>query len=316
MAWRSVLISQPAKLSLLHQQLRVEQEGGHGVTVPLEDISVLVLETPQALLTTALLAALAEANVAVLTCDASHHPNGVLLSFLPHSRQTLVLHQQLALTLPQKKRAWQRVVAQKLTNQAAVLAAYPAAGAALLTRLARSVRPGDPDNLESQGAQHYFVSLWGRGFSRAGDYWVNSAMNYGYTVVRAALARSLVGYGLLPALGLHHSSTQNAFNLVDDLIEPFRPVLDWGVLQLAHQLGDTDTVGRVAGPLLPSHKAALIKLLYTEVALPSGQMTVLAAVEHCAMSMGQWVATGGRTPLALPRVLLPAAPPCCDHDHE
>lgn len=302
MAWRSVLVSQPAKLSLRNHQLHLSQESGMEVDVPLEDISVVILETPQALITTALLAALAEAQIAVLTCDATHHPNGVLLPFLPHSRQTRVLHKQIALTEAQKKRAWQRLVTQKLHNQAQVLDLYQASGGPLLRRLASVVRSGDPDNLEGQGARRYFSSLLGERFTRADEHWVNSAMNYGYAIVRAALARSLSGYGLLPALGLHHCNQLNAFNLVDDLIEPFRAYVDHSVLSLCRgEYGFFVGVNKpLAHDLKPSHKAELIKLLYEDVQMPGGKMTLLAAIEQCALSMGQMVEQGDYKMLEMP----------------
>jgi len=304
--WRSVIVSKPAKLSLHNRQLRLEQDGGLEVEVPLEDISVVVLETPQALITTALLAALAEHAIAVLTCDAAHHPNGVLLPYLPHSRQTRVLLKQIGLTEPQKKRAWQRIVTQKLTNQAQVLAENQADGVQLLRRLASKVRSGDPDNLEGQGARCYFASLFGQSFTRASEDWLNSAMNYGYAIARAALARSLASYGLLPSLGLFHRSEQNAFNLADDLIEPFRPQIDLCVLQICRRdFGAARSPEITAAQLSPAHKAALVNILYTDMDMPQGSMNVLAAIEHCAQSMGQMVEAGDYQQLALP-ILIPA----------
>lgn len=306
MGWRSVIVSKPAKLSLHNRQLRLEQEGGLEVEVPLEDISVVVLETPQAIITTALLAALAEHAVGVLTCDASHHPNGVLLPYLPHSRQTRVLLRQIALTEPQKKRAWQRIVAQKLTNQAQILAENRVDGAQLLRRLAGKVRSGDPDNLEGQGARCYFAGLFGQNFTRAGENWINNAMNYGYAIARAALARSLASHGLLPSLGLFHRSEQNAFNLADDLIEPFRPLVDRWVIKIGRsEIVTARSHDLAAAGLLPAHKAALVNLLYEYLQMPTGQMNTLAAIEQCALSMGQMVEAGDYSQLELP-ALIPA----------
>ena len=308
MGWRSIIVSQPAKLSLHNRQLRLEQDGGLEVEVPLEDISIVVLETPQALITTALLAALAEHAIAVLTCDATHHPNGVLLPYLPHSRQTRVLHKQIMLTEPQKKRAWQRIVAQKLTNQAQVLAENQAEGVQLLRRLASKVRSGDPDNLEGQGARCYFANLFGQGFTRtrASEDWINSAMNYGYAIARAALARSLVSHGLLPSLGLFHHSELNAFNLAADLIEPFRAQVDRWVLKISrNEIATACSHDLVAARLLPAHKAALVNLLYEDMAMPTGYMNTLTAIEQCAQSMGQMVEVGDYNQLALP-ALIPA----------
>lgn len=306
MGWRSVIVSQPAKLSLHNRQLRLEQDGGLEVEVPLEDISIVVLETPQALITTALLAALAEQAIAVLTCNAAHHPNGVLLPYLPHSRQTRVLLKQIALTEPQKKRAWQRIVAQKLTNQAQVLAENRAEGVQLLHRLAGKVRSGDPDNLEGQGARCYFTHLLGQNFTRTSEDWLNSAMNYGYAIIRAALARALASYGLLPSLGLFHRSEQNAFNLADDLIEPFRPQVDRWVLQTRRQeMRATGKIAPLAADLLPTHKASLVHLLYEDMHMPTGTMNTLAAIERCALSMGQMVELGDHSQLELPALILP-----------
>ena len=147
MGWRSVIISQPARLAVKNRQLLLEQDSGE-VTLPLEDLSVIVLETRQATLTAALLAELAAHDVALLTCDANHTPNGVLLPYLPHSRALRVMQQQLALSLPQKKRAWQSIVQQKLRNQATCLDQQRRGAGDFLRVLASRVTSGDSDNRE------------------------------------------------------------------------------------------------------------------------------------------------------------------------
>lgn len=202
MAWRSVVITQPARLKLEQKALRVEQDIG-SVRIPLEDIAVIVIDQPQVTLTACLLTACAAAHIAVITVDATHTPNGVLLPFLPHSRAVQIMRKQLAMSQPRRKQLWRDIVQRKLDNQAEVLAwqGHDAAHRRLLT-LAKSVRSGDAGHAESQGAQIYFRHLFGPGFNRNQDRLHNAALNYGYSIIRSALARSLVGYGFLPAFGL------------------------------------------------------------------------------------------------------------------
>lgn len=278
MGWRSLVISQPGRLAVQNHQLLLEQERG-SVTLPLEDLAVVVLETPQAVITSALLSQLAAYGVALLTCDATHHPNGALLPYLPHSRACKVLQQQLGLTQPQKKRAWASIVQQKIRNQARVLQLYHAGPAAWLAEQARRVASGDPDNREGLAARHYFLHLFGKDFNRAQEHWRNAALDYGYAVMRAAIARALVAHGFLPALGLHHKSQLNAFNLADDLIEPLRPLVDRWVMENAQA---------DEGVLQPAHKAALVQCLYAEVQMNSGLMNALAAIDAMVISLGRY----------------------------
>ena len=291
MAWRSLLISQPARLSLKDRQLLLEQEVGVTVTVPLEDIAVVVLETGQALLTTALLAELAAHDVAVLTCDASHHPNGVLLPYLPHSRSLRVMEKQFALTVPQKKRAWQSIVQQKLRNQATCLDAVKTGAGDFLREQAHRVVSGDPDNREGSGARYYFAALFGSAFTREQNNWINSALNYGYAILRAAIARSLVCYGFLPVFGLHHKNQLNAFNLADDLIEPLRAVVDDWVVRHHNTFQST---------LASTDKAELVRLLYVDVYMRGGKMNVLAAIDHAVEGLGRYCTTADASVLDWP----------------
>lgn len=228
MAWQNLLISRPARLSLKHRQLRCEQESGE-VNLALEDVSSIVLESPQITLTSALIAACADENIAIITCDETHTPNGLLTSFLPHSRQTGMLRAQMAWSKPFTKRLWQIIVKQKITNQAATLKLCGKEHARL-AKLATEVESGDGKNCEAQAAKLYFSVLFDGiqhdTFKRHGDDLANAALNYGYAIIRAAIARELVQFGFIPALGLHHCSELNAFNLADDLIEPFRPFVD------------------------------------------------------------------------------------------
>ncbi len=284
MAWRSVMITRPSRLRLKDKALVVEQEDGT-VTVPLEDMAALLIEHQQVNLTAVLLSACAEHQIAVITVDETHHPNGVLLAHLPHSRAVKVMRLQMAMSQPRRKRLWQTIVRQKISNQSAVLHYHGEERAACrLAQLSREVRSGDRENAEGVASQIYFPALLGRGFSRKQSRFHNAALNYGYAIIRAAIARSLVAYGFLTALGLHHHSEQNAFNLADDLIEPFRPLLDHYVV---HQFPEKD-----AEHLKPPHKATLVSILHRDISLPEsngepGRCTLLAAVEAVVISLSQ-----------------------------
>ena len=294
MSWRSLVISKPARLSVKNKQLNIEQDYGDTSTIPLGDIAVLVLETEQATITTALLSSLAQHQVAVITCDDTHHPNGMLLSFLPHSRALKVMTKQLALTVPQKKRAWQNIVKRKLENQATCLDKFNSNRGEFVRTLSLKVRSGDPENKEATAARYYFTSLFGDNYTREQDIWVNSALNYGYAILRAAIARSLVAYGFLPAFGLHHRSQLNAFNLADDFIEPFRPIIDlWWV----------KSQKLISSSLTPTDKVQLLQLLYIDVDMPSGKMNVINAIDRVIQSFGRFCSDGECSKLELPKLL-------------
>lgn len=282
MGWRSVVIGNPAQLDFHQRALRVQQEG-NTAHVTLEDISVLLIEHPQVTLTSALLSALADAQVVVLTVGVNHHPNGVLLPYLPHSRTLKVMRAQLDASLPSQKRLWQTIVQQKIRNQAAVLSLHTNAerDARALLAMADDVRSGDTDNLEGQAAQRYFRTLWGEDFTRNQPRFVNASLNYGYAVVRAAIARSLVAYGFLPAFGIHHRSEQNAFNLADDLIEPYRPLVDAHVLKNWPLEPERE--------LAPKDKQHLVGLLHRDITTSKARQTLLAAVESSVVSLSQWL---------------------------
>jgi CRISPR-associated protein Cas1 len=214
---------------------------------------------------------------------ADHHPNGVLLPYLPHSRALKVMRAQLDISLPTQKRLWQTIVQQKIRNQAAVLARHADVDrdARSLLAMADDVRSGDVDNLEGQAAQRYFRALWGDDFTRNQPRFVNAALNYGYAVIRAAIARSLVAYGFLPAFGVHHHSEQNAFNLADDLIEPYRPLVDAHVLRSWPLEPERE--------LSPKDKQQLIALLHLDIATTCTRQTLLAAVDSSVISLSQWL---------------------------
>lgn len=288
MAWRSLVINNPARLKLRQSVIVIEQDAGTA-SVPLEDVAVLIIDNPQVTLTSQLLSTCASRQVAVITVDQTHTPNGVFLPYLPHSRALKVMRQQLCMTAPHKKRIWQSIVKRKLLNQAEVLRLCKQHKKAdEIKLLASRVKSGDTDNHEAWGAQIYFPALFGDGFSRDLSLFTNAALNYGYSIVRSAIARSLVGYGFLPAFGVHHKSEQNAFNLADDLLEPFRATVDAAVFDLCAYCNPDDDLN-------PMLKAKLVELLHKDLprfedGVTTGRSTLLALVDATVISFGQCVA--------------------------
>lgn len=295
MTWRSVVVSRPAKLRQEHFSLAIDQE--QTAFVPFEDIAVIVLDHREITLTHAVLAACGEYGIGLFATGDNHQPNGVFTAFLGHSRATRMLRLQLALGRPPAKRAWAVIVRRKITNQAQCLQLARGGDVEQLRSYARRVRSGDSGRMEALAAGYYFPRLFGSNFDRSQAVWINAALNYGYAVMRGAIARSLVAHGLLPSLGLAHASEQNAFNLADDLIEPFRPVVDLYVAKASLALD------RGAQELVPSDKVALVALLNVDVAMPRGQMSVLAAIEHATESLARSYEDGGEAPLELPGII-------------
>lgn len=303
MRWRTLIITKPCKLSLQNRQLLVE--GEENINVPLEDISAMVLETPQAVVTSALISALPAFGIVLVACDECHLPNGLLLPFMPYSRQLATVRKQINAPLPLQKRLWQKIVVAKINNQALCLDFAGAEGGDYLRALAKTVNSGDSENREGQAAQFYFPRLWGEGFTRQLMVWHNGALNYGYAVLRACIARSLAVGGFVPALGIHHRNELNAFNLADDLIEPFRPLVDWWVWKIGAQSNIGDT-------LSPADKARLVAVLYQDLFFPVSHhpqanetMNALTAVEGAVDSLARAWDKGKAELLLLPQLMPP-----------
>lgn len=293
MVWRSVVISQPAKLKREHFALVVEQK--ESARVPFEDIAVIVLNHREITLTHPVLSACAEYGISLFSTGSNHQPNGVFLPFLQHSRATRMQRLQLDLDKPTAKRAWATIVQYKIRNQAQCMRLRNVNDPERLDSYARRVRSGDTGNMEAQASAYYFPQLFGRSFHRSQAVWVNAALDYGYAVMRGACARALVAHGMLPSVGLFHSSEQNAFNLADDLIEPYRPIVD---LYVAEQIPPIES-----DDLRPIDKLGLIALLNVDVAMPRGTMSVLASVEQAAESLARLFDGGSEQVLEFPRLL-------------
>lgn len=269
MAWRTVLLTERARLRLDRRCCLVERDEGE-VRLAFEDLAGVVLDTPQLSLTSALLARFAHEKVLVVTCDERHLPNGCLLPLQGHFRQVGTLRAQLALPEGTKKRLRQRLIAGKVANQGRVLGLLGREGAAAFAAMAQRVSPGDADNVEARAARDYFERLFPdfRRRPRDGDL-RNSMLNYAYALLRAGLARALVAQGFHPSLGLWHDSLDNPFNLADDLIEPWRPLAD---LHVARRLADRR---ETEGGLTVADRRELARLLVAELRF-EGQVTTTA----------------------------------------
>ena len=263
--------------------------------VPLDDIAAVIANAHGLSYTNNLLVALAERGAPFVLCAANHNAIGMLLPIEGNFEQAKRIEAQIAASLPTHKRLWAAVVRSKLEQQASAL---EAAGAptAPLSALVGKVKSGDPDNIEAQGARRYWGLLFGDGFRRDRDAGgLNGMLNYGYTVLRAATARAVVSAGLHPSIGLHHSNDNNAMRLVDDLMEPFRPVIDLKVWQLQRS-GEQQ--------IAPETKRALVRTLYDDMQTTAGATPVLVCAQKLAVSLAQ-VYLGEREKLDLP---LPGMP--------
>jgi len=289
--WRSVMISRPAKLRREHFSLAIEQE--QTAFVPFEDIAIIVLNHREIQLTHPVLSACADYGIGLYATGDNHQPNGVFLPFLAHSRTTRLMRKQMDIPRPLAKQAWANIVRRKIENQAAVLRFCAKNGVDRMDSYARRVRSGDTENLEGQAAAFYLTQLFGQGFYRAEERWVNAALDYGYAVLRGAIARGLVAHGMHPPIGLFHASEQNAFNLADDLIEPFRPLVD---LHVAKNPAFTE------GDLSPQDKAELVALLNVDVGMPQGKMSALSAIEYAVESLAR-LFEEGNSELELPALI-------------
>lgn len=267
MSWRSLIISHPSKLSLKNNQLHIEQE--EVWNVPLEDISAIVLESQQILITEGLLSKLCESNIIVYICNTKHIPNGYVLPYYQHSRQFKVLKDQISLSEPFKKRCWQKIIKQKVINQAYVLHCIGKFDVEeKLLKMASNIDSGDSKNIEGQAAKIYFENLLKKDFNRNQDNIYNACLDYGYTILRGAIARSISQYGYIPCLGIHHKSELNNFNLADDFIEPFRPIIDlWTIQNISWHDEFTSNI-----------KYALVDLLNFDVIIQGKRQCVLNAI--------------------------------------
>ena len=268
MPFRNIVIENPANISVRNSQLIIKTSKEHSLAI--EDISSILIESRQSSISVAALSELGKKGCAVYVCDEKHMPCAVLEPFHRYSRELPVLYSQLDMTEPQKKRLWQSIVRGKIMNQGRCLELIGhTTDSTKLYAMSENVKSGDSENTEASAAQIYFRTVFGTDFNRSDDNGINAALNYGYSILRGAIARQIAVYGLNPVIGIHHRSTFNSFNLADDLIEPFRPIVD--LLVANHFLAEDD--------LLPEGKRLLLNTLNLDVLLGGRHFSVGYAIE-------------------------------------
>lgn len=279
---RTLFFGSPGRLSLERSLLAYETENTKGVvekrTFPLEDLGILVLESLQMSVTTACLSALAAKNVAVILCDGAHMPGAQLLPFAGNALTQRHTEAQLQASAALKGRLWKQTVKAKILNQAACLKRLGLPDQRLRI-LAETVKAGDSGNAEGVAARCYFQLLAGaEPFLRCRDgIPPNPALNYGYALLRAAVARALTGSGLLCAAGIHHSNQYNPFGLADDVMEPFRPFVD----EMVFSARDVFTVPELG----KTQKAELLRLLTADVMSGTERRPLLNSISYTSASL-------------------------------
>ncbi len=312
MAWRGVHISNPAKLNFADNQLVVKQDAGE-VRLALEDIAYVVIDAPHVTLSSTLMSACMKAGISLTFTDETHTPCGLAIPFHRHFRQGEIARLQVAMSEAFRARLWQVVVRQKVRNQAAALAICGCPGGQALAAAAARITPGDAENIEARAAREFFTRLLGRSFSRTeGSGLANAMLNYGYAIIRSGVARALTAYGLIPALGIKHASQTNAFNLADDMVEPFRPFVDIIVFNMlvGEEIGGNE--------LTIAHRRKLVSSLLETASFGREKTTLLIATERMAESLVQAIESRSPAVLVLPELRpegpLPVLPQGADEE--
>lgn len=287
MAYRNIFIANTATLSAKNEQLIIDN--GEIFSFPIEDIRCVLIEDYRSTLTTALISKFAEAGVTLLVCNEKHIPTAALNPINIYSRQLRQINLQINSTLPFRKRLWQQVASAKIMNQARCLEINGINDYQQLEIMAKSVRSGDPSNVEGRAAAFYFRNLFGSNFRRTEDTTLNAALDYGYAIVRAVICRTICLYGFEPSLGIHHCSELNNFNLADDLIEPFRPFVDLVVKKTLFDCNKFET----------RDKAELLKSLNATMLVKNKNQSIVNAVEIVVQSYAECLNTG-KTDVVLP----------------
>lgn len=305
---KTVEFSTPGtRLSVANRQLVVERPALPKITLPIEDLGVMIVDDVRATYTQAVFLELLQAGATVMVAGKDHLPTGMMLPLDAHHVQTERHRAQVEAGLPVKKRIWQSIIANKIEQQGQVLLHFTGNHEGLIP-MARRVRSGDPDNLEAQAAQRYWPRLFGKSFRRDRDAeGINALLNYGYAVIRAAVARAVVAAGLIPSLGVFHRNRANPFCLADDLLEVYRPFVDWRVKLLLN-----DNYGKAPPVSEKTARAALLSLFNETVMIGGRRNPILLAIELSAASLSRALTGSDRT-LALPEGL-PFDPDLLDYE--
>ncbi len=273
----------PANLRIKNKQLSVEVFSETGTTyhsLPVEDLGIVILDHPQITLSSGVIQALQENNTVIITCNSKHMPQSLTFPLEGHTTQQERYDYQLAASEPLKKQVWAQTIVQKIKNQAAVLNRF-SLESNYLVPLYKNVKSGDTENCEATAAAYYWKTLFAHipDFTRQPEgIPPNNLLNYGYAILRATMARSIVAAGLLPTLGIFHRNRYNAFCLADDLMEPYRPYVDEIVYKFINAFGLIDD-------LLPEHKRILLGIPAIDVRIEGEQSPLMIATQRTANSL-------------------------------
>lgn len=278
---RILYFGNPAYLKTSNEQMVITmQDSGEIKNAPIEDIGTIILDHQQITITQALMAKLLANNVALITCDDTHHPVGLLLNLDGNTLQSQKFQAQVDASVPLKKQLWQQTVAVKINNQAALLKRQRQDYKFLL-ELSKNVKSGDSENAEAQAAVYYWKKVFPDFLEfkreRHGAP-PNNLLNYGYAILRAIVARSLVGSGLLPTLGIFHRNQYNAYCLADDIMEPYRPFVDKIVCDIIRMNGKFLELG-------PSMKKQLLSVPASDVLMNGQKSPLMNAVQRTTASL-------------------------------
>lgn len=293
---KTLYFGNPAYLSLKNSQLVVrlpEVEKNETLPdsfksravrrIPIEDIGVVVLDNSQITLTHGLMEKLLGNNCALITCDSKRMPYGMMLPLAGNTTQTERYRHQIDASLPLKKQLWQQTVEAKIRNQAYVLSTTTGAVVKNMHKWRMDVKSGDPDNYEARAAVYYWANLFPdiESFVRQREGLPpNNLLNYGYAVLRAIVARSLVVSGLLPTLGIHHRSKYNAYCLADDIMEPYRPYVDRLVIGIIKNSSDISEITK-------EHKSELLNIPVLDVIINNKRSPLMVAMQQTTASLAQ-----------------------------
>jgi len=286
---RTLYFGNPAYLRFKDEQLVVSlpeasmlPEKDRSITIPIEDIGVVVIDHPQITLTHLLINALLENNAALITCDDRHMPSGLLLPLEGNTTQSERFKHQINASEPLRKQLWQQTIRQKISNQAALLKEKHKK-VENMKYWADQVKSGDSENHEARAAAYYWSELFhpSLDFRRDPDGMApNSQLNYGYAILRAVVARSLVSSGLLPTFGIHHHNRYNAYCLADDIMEPYRPYVDKVVLEI---IKDED----ISEELTKPQKTKLLQIPVLDVTINGRRSPLMLAVQQTTASLAK-----------------------------
>lgn len=287
---RTLYFGNPAYLSLKMKQMvvRIPQKDDGDLpseedmvrTVPIEDLGVIILDNKQITITQGLIDALLENNCALITCDSRRMPVGLMLPLAGNTIQNERFRSQLDSSLPLRKQLWQQTIEAKIRNQAAVLRYVTGMEHKNMIKWSDSVRSGDADNMEARAAVYYWKTIFPNDpyFIRdREDEGANALLNYGYAILRAVVARALVGAGMLPTLGIHHHNRYNAYCLADDIMEPYRPYVDKLVVEMLED-GAEDKLNA-------TNKVKLLNIPVIEVKINEKRSPLMIAVSQTVSSL-------------------------------